>query len=89
MALLQLYNIACAAAIAGFSDRWSNLGERSPDAMAIPEMHRAVMEREGSMTPWRKAAFGMEMTAEELALVAPDWERAERWIQERTGGHSN
>ena len=57
--------------------------------MDVPAEHLALLEREGTLTPQRKAALGLELTDAEAAAVAPAREAAERWVRRRTGGHSN
>ncbi len=37
----------------------------------------------------RKAAFGLELTAEEEQALAPSLEAAERYVKRRTGGEAN
>ena len=46
-------------------------------AYEVPEAHLAALEREGRMTPHRKAAFGLELTEEE------------RYVRRWTGGNAN
>ena len=37
----------------------------------------------------RKAAFGLELTAEEEQVLAPSLEAADRYVKLRTGGEAN
>ena len=37
----------------------------------------------------RKAAFGVELAAEEAAALGPEHEAADAWIRRQTGGYSN
>ena len=41
------------------------------------------------MAPHRKAAFGLELTEEEQAVVAPELEAAQRYVRRWTGGNAN
>lgn len=58
-------------------------------AYKVPEAHLAALEREGRMAPHRKAAFGLELTEEEQAVVAPELEAAQRYVRRWTGGNAN
>lgn len=72
-------------------DRVGTIAGFSVDAppMQIPQHHIEALCHEGTWTARRKAAFGLELTAEEAAEVAPAREAAARWIRRQTGGYSN
>ena len=57
--------------------------------MQLAPEHIAALEIQGRMTALRKRSFGIHMTAEERAALAPLDEAAQAWIHRRTGGHSN
>ena len=61
---------ACTGTIAGFHTDGA--------AFPIPDSHLAVLEREGRLSPQRKLSLGLELTAEEHAMVAPDLDAAKR-----------
>jgi hypothetical protein len=67
--------------ICGFGAITERLG-----GMEVPLEHLAVLQREGQMGAWRKAAFGMILTAQEEEELTEAWEAAERWVARWTGG---
>eukprot|EP01051_Picozoa_sp_SAG22_P000360 SAG22_NODE_8_length_37215_cov_120.960351_28_plen_159_part_00 len=64
-------------------------GGGSETPMGIPPADLAVLEADGTLSPNRKAAFGLPLGPEEELALAPAREAARRYVIRRTGGNAN